>query len=64
METTRINEVWNYLWINRDGTLNKNIAQTAGIISGVLECVVSGIRKFVQTSAQRLLRTVAFKKIS
>ena len=52
------------MWINRDGTLNKNIAQTAGIISGVLECVVSGIRKFVQTGAQRLLRTVAFKKIS
>lgn len=57
METTRINEVCNYWWINRDGTLNKSIAQTAEIISGVLECVVSGIRKVVQTGAQRPLRT-------
>ena len=55
LETTGINEVCNYWWINRDGTLNKNIVQTAEIISGVLECVVSGIRKVVQTGAQRPL---------
>lgn len=64
LETTHLNEVWDYSWINIDGALNKNITQDAQIISGVSECVVSGIKKVVQTGVQRPLITIPFKKIS
>lgn len=50
------------MWINTDRALNKNITQNMQTSSGVLECMVSGIRKFVQNGVQRPLKTTTYKK--